>query len=52
MEELQAAPPPDPFPSLQRAAAEFDIEPEVAFGLMRAESSFRNRRRARSGRLV
>ena len=25
-----------------KAAAEFDIEPEVAFGLVRAESSFRN----------
>jgi soluble lytic murein transglycosylase-like protein len=28
--------------SIQRAAREFDIDPEVAFGLVRAESSFRN----------
>lgn len=32
-----------------RAAAEFDIEPEVAFGLVKAESSFRNQATSRVG---
>ena len=34
---------------ISEAAAEFEIDPEVAFGLVRAESSFRNRATSRVG---